>query len=269
MIFRRPPPRRPRFAGWAGPRPSTSPAVAPTLSASGMRLRCWADRQTLRFQGFGTGRRPGATDYELSLGKIVDTLTADYRDFFERSPDFDIYDDCVVFELGLGGEGGEGRPPTALRGKRAYSRALLTLQRLATSTIRDGEVKCSVQHGPPCDELSDLRVNWTCNGHTVCFPMPVHISAISLYYIAPLSVTQPCATTAPLHVAAPFPSHRIHRHKIEFLEIHPPKLRSMLQWWEPQLLVPQPALAVHGRLSEVALDLRFVSCEEESSAQRV
>lgn len=253
-IFRRLP-RVSRF-GVSGSAPSLASAGAPKLSVLGMRLGCWVDGQTSRHQSFGTNQHSGATDYELSLGKIVDTLTADYRAFFERNPDFDIYDDCVVFELGLGGEDGEARTPTVLKGKRAYRRALLTLQRLTTSTLRDGKVKCSAQHGSICG--GDVRVNWTCTGEVAWFPMPVYISAISIYYISP---------QAHLGVAAPIPSHRIHRHTIEFLEIHPPSLRRLLPWWDLKVQVPQPTLAVHERHFESALELQVRSFEEGPCAR--
>jgi len=201
-------------------------------------------RQTFRRQGYCAGRPKGASEYQISLGKIVDTLQADYPALFDRSPNFDIYDDCVVFELGSG-TASDGKQMSALRGKRAYCRALLALQRLAKQTVREGRVKCSVQQGSPCDY--SLRVNWTCNGELAAIAMPVYISAISTYSVAP---------EASLSGNLPFALHRIDRHKIEFLEIHPPSLRTLLlgAWWKPQVQM-EPSLALHGNRAESLSEL--------------
>lgn len=181
-----------------------------------------------RHQGFDTGRLKGASDFQLSVGKIVDTLQADYLAWFERSPNFDIYDESIVFEMGLI----TGRQLSELQGKRAYCRLILGLQRLATLTVREGKVKCSVQPWSTCDYT--LRVNWSCNGQLAY--QPLHISAISAYSVAP---------KAALSVPAQLPWHLIDRHKIEFLEIHPPSLKYLLRGvgWKPQMQHPEPALA--------------------------
>lgn len=179
------------------------------------------------------GEPKGATDYELSLGKIVDTLRRDYPDFFERGPDFGIYDDSVVFELGQ-----PFHSVGALRGKRAYSRAIAGLQALARGTVKDGTVNCTICDGAPFGHA--LKVPWQLHGSMLGERCGVHVSAISLYSIAP---------QAPQTADGRLPtlSHRIHRHCIEFLEIHPPSLRSLLLslWWRPQL---QSALALKPAL---------------------
>lgn len=191
-------------------------------------------RQMVRCQGYGTGK---VSELELSLGKIIDTLRIDYPAWFERSPNLDIYDECVVFELDLG-SALNTRPRSALRGKRAYCRALLGLQRLAQGTVRDGKVKCSIQHGSPCQYT--LRVNWTCNGELAAIRCPVYISAISVYSVA---------SEASANVPADIPAHRIDRHKIEFLEIHPPSLGRVLHgvWWQPQVQLAEPTLAMNSQ----------------------
>jgi len=181
----------------------------------------------LQCHGHGPPRRP--TDYELSLGKIVDTLRSDYPAFFERPPDFSIYDEHVVFELGRPFSG-----VSALRGKRQYRRALSALQHLGSSAVRDGMVACHVADGTPYGHA--LRVPWTCRG-TMAWPhCPIHISAVSLYSLAP----QGPGTVGGLGL-----SHRIHRHAIEFVEIQPPSLRSLLLrlWWHPQSQI-QPVMAL-------------------------
>jgi len=197
-------------------------------------------RQTFRRQGYCAGRPKGASQYQLSLGKIVDTLQADYPAVFDRSPNFDIYDDCVVFELGSG-TAFDGRQMSTLQGKRAYCRAILALQGLANRTVREGKVKCSVQQGSTCGYT--LRVNWTCHGEIAIWRrQPLYISAISVYSVAP---------EASLSGNLPFPLHRIDRHKIEFVEIHPPSLRTLLlgAWWVPQVKM-EPSLALQGNQAD-------------------
>lgn len=162
-ILRRPLPWLLHFDSVSGSKHSLLPlSGTPTLSALGAQLRNCAEKHTFQNQSYGNSQHPSATDYELSLGRIVDTLTADNRAVFEWNPDFDIYDNRVVFELGLGGDSDERRTPTLLKGKEAYRRALPALQRLATSTLRNGTVKCSMHHGSPYG--GSLRVNWTCTG---------------------------------------------------------------------------------------------------------
>jgi hypothetical protein len=183
-------------------------------------------------QGFGAKHPAAVPDLQLSLGKIVDTLNADYPAFFERSPDYDIYDECILFEPRIASL--DGRSFSAFKGKRAYRRALSTLQLLGKRTVTDGKIKCSIKFGSPCGH--NLRVNWTCDGQFYCIPM--YISAISVYSISPQAPT------------TGFLSHRIHRHAIEFLEIHPPSLRKALTstWSIPMRMEPALALREHGRV---------------------
>lgn len=187
----------------------------------------------LQFQN-RMGRPQGATDYDLSLGKIRDTLHSDYPAFFERRPNFEIYDERVVFELGQ-----PFHSAAAVRGKSSYSAAIAALQRLARSFVRDGSVECRIYDGSAIGHA--LKVPWQLHGtlgmlHALnerC--ARVHISAISLYSIAPQ------ASESLDHT--PLLTHRINKHCIEFVEIQPPSLRSLLMglWWRPQL---QSALAL-------------------------
>mmetsp|Transcript_100961 Transcript_100961/g.184165 ORF Transcript_100961/g.184165 Transcript_100961/m.184165 type:complete len:242 (-) Transcript_100961:59-784(-) len=182
----------------------------------------------------GMGTAQGATDYDLSLGKIRDTLHSDYPAFFERRPNFEIYDERVVFELGQ-----PFHSAAALRGKRAYSRAVGALQRLACSTVQDGSVRCRICDGEAFGHA--LKVPWHLHGSLRALPFldercaTVHIHAISLYSVAPQASES--------SESSPLLTHRIHRHCIEFVEIQPPSLRSILMslWWRPQL---QSALAL-------------------------
>merc|ERR1711933_248342 len=158
----------------------------------------------------GSKRFRGASEFELSLGRIVDTLRADYPAFFERSPDFDIYDDCIIFELG-----DSSNTKKTISGKRNYQCALSTLQNFAARTVRDGQVRCRITPVLSCN--NNLHVKWTCQGQIFrCVTM--YISAISIYSMAP---------QARLSVSNHIPSYPIDRHVIEFLEIRPPRLRTM------------------------------------------
>jgi len=198
------------------------------------------------------GRLKGSSEFDLSLGKIIDTLRADYMAWFERSPNFDIYDESIVFEMDLV----TGRRLSELQGKRSYCRVLNTLHTATTMAVREGQVKCSVQPWSPCDYT--LRVNWTCSGHLAY--QPLHISAISAYSLASKEVS--------LSAAAHLPSHLIDRHKIEFLEIHPPSLKVLLRGvgcgrWNDRM--SEPALALNRYLLELQVaDPLAIPFETES-----
>eukprot|EP00927_Polykrikos_kofoidii_P060418 TRINITY_DN55405_c0_g1_i1.p1 TRINITY_DN55405_c0_g1~~TRINITY_DN55405_c0_g1_i1.p1 ORF type:complete len:276 (-),score=13.23 TRINITY_DN55405_c0_g1_i1:100-927(-) len=176
--------------------------------------------------GSGVPRRP--SDYELSLGKIVTTLRGDYPAFFERRPDFGIYSENVVLELGKPFEN-----VSPLCGKRAYSRALNAVQRLAKSMVRDGTVTCHISDGEPYGHA--VRVYWSCHGELRGLCSPVHVSAVSLYSVAPqaLSSTGDC----------PSMPYLVSRHVLEFVAMHPPSLRSLLvgAWSRTGGVAPTPA----------------------------
>lgn len=188
------------------------------------RSQCQANYSTVKGD---MPRRP--SDYELSLGKITDCLRSDYPAFFERTPNFEIYDERVVFELGWPFHG-----VSALHGKRSYCRALSALHHLGCSTVRNGTVRCHIADGSSYGHA--LRVPWTCCGNVVWSQCPVHISAVSLYSIAAQVPELDSSTQL---------SHRISRHCVEFVEIHPPSLRSLLlrSWWQRQSGV-EPVLAL-------------------------
>jgi len=164
-------------------------------------------------------RRP--TEYELSLGKIADTLRSDYPDLLQRDPDFGIYDEAISLEI--------GQPLHAavlgIRGKMRYARAISTLRRLACSTLLDGSIRCRVHSG--AEYGCALRVPWTCDGtmYLLGLQRPIHISAISLYNVAPQALGSNDMSL----------SYRIRRHKIDFMDIQPPSLRSLLfeALWRP------------------------------------
>lgn len=169
----------------------------------------------------------------MSLGKIKRTLQSDYLAFFEREPNFDIYDEGIVFEL--------GRPfhaATPLRGMPAYRRALRALRALSQRTMTDGTVRCMISSGEEYGH--DLKVAWTCEGTITISRLylyqPIYISAISLYKVAPRSSPAPRDTWL---------SHPIKQHSLEFTEMYPPSIRSIMQtlWWQRQEHL-QPVLAL-------------------------
>lgn len=206
-----------------------------------------SDCGTLRSTSSGNLPPPRApSEYELSRGKIVDILKCDYPAMFERTPNFEIYDESIIFELGQ-----PFHAVRAVRGKRAYCRALSTLRRLSCSTVRDGRVWCKVADGQPYGH--DLRVPWTCEGMLrLPTPVRIYISAVSLYSIRPQIPPPLNSQKRDDFAAAPAAlrslSHRIHRHCIEFVEIHPPSLRSVLLhfWWERQGCNVDPVFALGG-----------------------
>jgi len=162
------------------------------------------------------GRTP--TEYELSRGKIIDTLQNDYADFFEKEPSFDIYDEAVCLEI--------GHPPhgvRAVRGKSRYIGFIRGLRRVLRGAVSDGSIECRIRDGAAYGYA--IRVHWTCTGHLAIWGTqhPVHVSALSLYAM------QDEAASGAIPDAS-VPACRIHQHKIEILDIQPPFLRS--QWAE-------------------------------------
>lgn len=186
-------------------------------------------------QGF-FGQQPsaempkGQNDYELSRGKIIDTLGRDYPEFFERSPDFDVYDESVSLEFGRPLEA----PMTLARGKTAYCRAILAARTLGSRMIRNGAISCQVCDGRPYG--CAIRVHWTCGGQVwLGGYRDFQISAVSYYSLA---------SQAPDRGRAyQFLAYRINKHTLDITEIHPSSLRERLL----DLLVPkakrEPALA--------------------------
>eukprot|EP00930_Biecheleria_cincta_P060483 TRINITY_DN46120_c0_g1_i1.p1 TRINITY_DN46120_c0_g1~~TRINITY_DN46120_c0_g1_i1.p1 ORF type:complete len:293 (-),score=35.79 TRINITY_DN46120_c0_g1_i1:226-1104(-) len=190
-----------------------------------------------------SGEMPkGQNDYELSRGKIIDILSRDYPDFFERSPDFDVYDDSVSLEFGRPLE----EPRTLARGKPAYCRALLTARTLGSTMIRNGSISCQVCDGRPYG--CALRVHWTCRGQvwSIAGFRDFQISAVSYYSLA----LQAPDRSGAYQVLA----YRINKHTLDIMEIHPSSLRGHLL----DLIVPQaehePALASQARSVTAGVD---------------
>jgi len=173
----------------------------------------------------------GPSEYELDLGKIAETLVRDYRGFFEHEPCFDIYNEDIVFKVGRPFDGA-----ASMRGRRVYCRALSAFRGVTRTTVRDGKVACSVSDGRPFGHA--LRVKWRFEGDMRLLKCPVYIDAISLYSIAPRAAPERAAAQITEPVASVL-SHGVHRHTVEFVEIHPPSLRSLLQkaLWEPKVCV--------------------------------
>lgn len=178
-------------------------------------------------------------EYELSIGKITDVLRSDYPDFFERSPDFGIYDEHVTLELGKPLE----EPKVLARGKSRYCRRLLAMRRICSSMVRNGTVSCQVCDGRPYG--SALRVYWKCQGEIwLGSAREFHISAVSYYSVAPQLPDR--------SEALQFLAHRINRHTIDITEIRPSSLQSRLL----NVILPQadlePALVVQASLPDLA-----------------
>ncbi|CAJ1430611.1 unnamed protein product [Effrenium voratum] len=162
-------------------------------------------------------------EYRLSLGKITDTLRLDYPDFFERPPDFSIYDEAVVLQLRKPWE-----EPKQLAGCRStYVNILNAIRRFSKGVVRDGNVVCQVcdGHAYGCD----LRVHWTCRGQVKILGSRTSfmISAISLYTLRRCSDASDEGNLA----------WRVHSHIIDVTEIRPCSLRQELMNFQA---TPQP-----------------------------
>jgi len=198
------------------------------------------------------GPSKGATEYELSVGKIKRTLETDYPNFFRREPNFDIYDEEVTLGMPL--------PFAEVKGRERYANAICTIQRFVCAYVQNGAVACRVHGGT--EYGCALRVNWTCNGHMTLLGRqhPINITAISLYSLAPqahraglvaeaespsVGAEAVLAEDAPRAGAGAGLSHRICKHQIEFVDIEPPSLRAFITTglW-PSRASPEPAYAI-------------------------
>eukprot|EP00435_Cladocopium_sp_Y103_P014566 s3885_g3.t1 len=114
--------------------------------------------------------------YRLSLGKITETLRLDYQEFFDRKPDFSIYDPAVVLQLRK-----PWNEPKQMAGcKQTYVTMVKAMRTFCKKFLHGGTVDCQVCDGRPYG--CDLRVHWTCKGQVNWIgETSVMISAISLY----------------------------------------------------------------------------------------
>lgn len=160
---------------------------------------------------FASKRDPEEEVYELSLGKIIDTLRDDYCSIFQRGPNAEIYDERVVLEIG------DPVCMKPLRGKLAYTRGLEVLRNIVTRIVADGKVECHIHDKTAPPEWA-LKVFWVCSGQIG--NLDFKISANSLYGL----VRQPIATAAD----GPVMAYKIDRHRIEFTEILPWELKRHL-----------------------------------------
>lgn len=159
------------------------------------------------------------TEWELSLGKITDTLCQDYPDFFRREPDFSVYDEDVTLEIGLPLEPYESPGLVTLQSKKRYVQMLRTLRKLGNGCVPNGTVHCkvypySMAHGA---NRCSIRVRWNFEGTLNLTRTPVHIHAFSSYSLAAQAFR---SDESPL-------SYRIRRHKIEVHDIQPPFMRDV------------------------------------------
>lgn len=152
--------------------------------------------------------------WTLSKGKIADTLSRDYPDLLERAPDFHIYEGEIELTPGQSFEA----PRLVLQGKTAYVNAC-SAARMAARSLRDGEIQFRLHDGEAVGHA--LKVHWTLRGALV--REPIYVSAISLYALAyQASVGLPCQEDG-----ASLP-YKVYRHKLEFVEVQPPSVRTML-----------------------------------------
>lgn len=119
-----------------------------------------------------------------------------------------------------------------MRGKQKYSSAIRALRRIVCGAVESGRMHCHVTDGHAFGD--SLRVDWRCEGemHVLNLHRDIRIRAISMYTLR----SQPKEEGSL--------SYKIGRHRIEFLDIHPPGLRSLLNdaWWSSRGRV-RPCLA--------------------------
>lgn len=164
--------------------------------------------------------------YRLSLGKITDTLRLDYEEFFDRKPDFSIYDPAVVLQLRK-----PWSEPKQMAGcKQTYVGIVKAMRTFCKKFLHEGSVECQVCDGRPYG--CDLRVHWTCKGHVNWIgETSVMISAISLYTL------KHCDDVDQDELA-----WRVHSHIIDVTEIRPCSLRNQLMNSE----AAEPSLMAFG-----------------------
>ena len=121
-------------------------------------------------EGESTGRRRPPSEYELTVGRVVDTLRSDYPELLSREPDLSIYTEEVMFTDPSG---------LRLRGKDKYRRVFEGLRFLRTTVMRDAEITYRLVVVD-----ATVRVRWNAKlwvrdmiGH----PTLVHVDGVSVY----------------------------------------------------------------------------------------
>jgi len=195
-------------------------------SAAGA-CNCWLPDPPLfrwKFQR-GCSSEAGATDLELSIGEISETLRNDYPSMFIPGtvPNFDIYADNITFELG---EPFILHSVPKLHGKVKYQHALMALKKLAIAFTADPEVAVRLWPDLPA---RCLKVTWRCTGRVML--LPLDIQGVSLYSLGALGDAAVSASSNSL-------SHAVVHHKLEFIAVDPPFLGFALRslWWDQQIL---------------------------------
>lgn len=149
--------------------------------------------------------------YVLSLGRITDTLRTDHESFFQRPPDFGIYAEDIAFSLSKPQDG-----RVIFHGKRKYEHVMTLWRGVTCRVVADGEVQFRILKAD-CDDHA-LKVRWSLRGTMVGIQSPVFVDAISLYSVGP----------APSFQDDPLLTHKVNRHTVEFVEVHPPCLRDLI-----------------------------------------
>jgi hypothetical protein len=112
---------------------------------------------TLQPGGGGGGEDPNGRDeknFELALGKLIDTLSQDYPLLFTEPPDFSVYSPSIVLKDPSG---------VVLKGMRSY-RQMFAVLRFFRSTVMEGAETSFRLHYDWVN--SRVRVRW----HTVVVP---------------------------------------------------------------------------------------------------
>lgn len=142
--------------------------------------------------------------FNLNVGKVIDTLQADYPYILQRSPDFSIYSDAIVFENGADG--------VSLRGIAGYKR-MFDVVRLMRHLVHGADVKHRLVYDPV---LRQVRMRWNLKmwmrpqtgGDSV---KPMEMDGISIYCLDDEGMVM--------------------RHNLEFKErINPREMAPVVNW---------------------------------------
>lgn len=201
-------------------------AVPEKLSSSST-LKLLAARRDTRMAGpfvLWSEKRDGGlppSGYELSLGKITDVLRSDHENFFRRPPDFSIYAEDIAFDI-------MGRDARVV-GKRKYEKIFSLWRNVTCTVVSDGEVQFRIVKAE--QEDYELKVRWCLRGKMVLMNIesPIFVDAVSLYSLGAAPSFQDMSPSLQLcDTPAPALTHKVRRHTVEFVEVHPPLLRNFL-----------------------------------------
>ncbi|KAJ1636251.1 hypothetical protein T492DRAFT_960672 [Pavlovales sp. CCMP2436] len=157
-------------------------------------------------------------DFRLNVGKVIDTLQADYPVLFEEAPDFSIFEPGIELTDPSG---------VSIRGINMY-RPCFSLLRLARYAMASVEMKSKVCYAAGWDPYK-VRVRWNLSFSTMLSPGRTYfVDGVSAYTLSDSGLVK---------------LHELQNVIINGREVEQP----FLQWFNP--LNPRGAVAILGGLS--------------------